>query len=137
MSITISKYNILDLADFESLCNKDDYHYPQVSLTPRVLLKYKIYRENCFVAYDETMLVGYAYGGTLCDTLYPQFMFVKESYRNRGVGKMLMERLEQESGCTVSMIFYHKSLSNHYKKQGCEIGTELETAIKQIGGEPL
>ena len=100
-------------------------------------MKYKIYRENCFVAYDETMLVGYAYGGTLCDTLYPQFMFVKESYRNRGIGKMLMERLEQESGCTVSMIFYHKSLSNHYKKQGYEIGTELETAIKQIGGEPL
>lgn len=29
MSITISKYNILDLADFESLCNKDDYHIPK------------------------------------------------------------------------------------------------------------
>ena len=137
MSIEIRKCNILDLADFGGLCDKDEYYYLQVSSTLPALLKYKAYLENCYVAYDGKTLVGYVYGGTLCDTLYPQFMFVKNSHRNRGIGKMLMEKLEQGAGCDVSIIYYHKTLSEHYEKQGYEIGTNLEVAIKQIGGEPV
>ena len=137
MSIEIRKCNILDLAGFGGLCDEAEYYYQQVSSTLQALLKYKTYLENCYVAYDEKTLVGYVYGGTLCDTLYPQFMFVKDSYRNRGIGKMLMEKMEQEASCSVSIIYYHKTLSEHYKKQGYKIGTNLEVAIKQIGGEPV
>ena len=135
--VLIRRLNILDFPDFKDLCDESEWYYPQVCLTPQALLKYELYRNNCFVAYDGNTLVGYIYGGVLCDTLYPQFAFVREIYRKRGIGRKLMEALEQNANCSVSMIYYHKSLSNHYKKQGYEIGTALEVAIKQFNGEVL
>ena len=95
-------------------------------------LCYKEYRDNCFVAYEGTELVGFIYGGVLCDTLYPQFMFVKEKNRKAGIGKRLMSALEESSHCGVSLIFYHKTLESHYQNEGYEVGTELRVAIKEL-----
>lgn len=96
------------------------------------MLRYKEYRDNCFVAYEGTELVGFIYGGVLCDTLYLQFMFVKEKNRKAGIGKRLMSALEESSHCGVSLIFYHKTLESHYQNEGYEVGTELRVAIKEL-----
>ena len=133
--IMIRKFQMLDLADFETICDKSDRYYPQISTSPAALLKYDIYRENCYVAYDGYTLIGYVYGGVLCNTLYPQFMFVRADYRKQGIGRKLMAALEVNSGCTVSLIYYNKELSDYYCKQGYEIGTNLQVGMKQIGGE--
>lgn len=134
--IMIRKFQMLDLADFETLCDNSDWYYPKISTSPAALLKYDIYRENCYVAYDGSTLIGYVYGGVLCNTLYPQFMFVREDYRKQGIGMKLMGTLEENSGCTVSLIYYNKELSDYYCKQSYEIGTNLQVGMKQIGGEP-
>lgn len=134
--IIIRKLQMLDLAEFETICDQNDWYYPQISMTPSTLLKYNTYRENCYVAYDGSTLIGYVYGGVLCDTLYPQFMFVRAKYRKQGVGGKLMDALEKGSGCSVSLIYYNKELSDYYRKQNYEIGTNLEVGMKQIGGEP-
>lgn len=134
--IIIRKFQMLDLAELETICDKSDWYYPQISMTPAALLKYNAYRENCYVAYDGSTLIGYVYAGVLCNTLYPQFMFVRETYRMQGVGTKLMDALEKGSGCSVSLIYYNKELSDYYRKQNYEIGTNLEVGMKQIGGEP-
>lgn len=132
--IIIRKINYLDLGDFAGLCDEKDWFYPQVSQLPQILMNYKEYRENCYVAYTEDILVGFVYGGVLCDTLYPQFMYVKETHRNQGISRKLLNMLEKESNCTVSLLYYNKSLRTHYKNQGYEVGTELEVAMKQLSG---
>ncbi|NLD86982.1 MAG: GNAT family N-acetyltransferase [Clostridiales bacterium] len=133
--IAIRKLQVFDLADFKDLCDEKEWYYPQVSMAPHALMKYEAYRSGCYVAYDDSELIGYIYGAVLCDTLYPQFMFVREAYRKRGIGKMLMEALEKNSGCSVSLIYYNKELSAYYQKQGYEMGTNLEVGMKQIGSK--
>lgn len=133
--IIIRKIQKPDLLNFDGLCNPDNWYYPQVSMTPQALLTHPEYMKNCFVAYHDDILVGYIYGGVLCDTLYPQFMFVKESYRKNGIGAKLLTMLEENSKCSVSIVYYNKELSNYYCSQDYDIGTNLEVAIKQLGGE--
>lgn len=133
-NIIIRKVKTLDFPNFEGLCSQDDGYFPLVSSTESILTQYKEFRDNCFVAYDGSALIGYIYGGILGDTLYPQFMFVKESYRKCGLGRKLMEVLEIKSKCSQSVIFYRKSLREHYEHQDFIIGDELEVAIKNING---
>lgn len=88
---------------------------------------------SCLVAEDDKQIVGFIYGFILPNkTLIPEFIYVIPNYRNKGVGRMLLEELEKRSKCTVSMIFYHKTLREHYAKQGYVVGNNLETAIKQL-----
>ena len=115
----------------KSLSSLISVSYTHLTL-PTKRLRYKEYRDNCFVAYEGTELVGFIYGGVLCDTLYPQFMFVKEKNRKAGIGKRLMSALEESSHCSVSLIFYHKTLESHYQNEGYEVGTELRVAIKEL-----
>lgn len=133
-NIIIRKFQIVDFPNLDRLCDQGEEYFPYVSDTALQLSKYKEYQDNCFVAYDGDNLVGCAYGGILCDTLYPQFIFVKEEYRKRGIGRKLTETMEIESKCAKSMIYYRKNLREHYKNQGFIIGTELEVAMKNING---
>ena len=112
-SVQIKKFEFSDIPQFGDLCDDSEWYSPQVKATTGALLRYKEYRDNCFVAYEGTELVGFIYGGVLCDTLYPQFMFVKEKNRKAGIGKRLMSALEESSHCGVSLIFYHKTLGSN------------------------
>ena len=134
--VQIKKFEISDIPLFSDLCESSEWYYPQVMATTQTLMRYKEYRDHCYVAYADNQLVGFIYGGVLCDTLYPQFMFVKERYRKSGIGSALMSTLEHSSQCSVSLIFYHKSLEDHYRHEGFEIGTELRVAIKQLPENP-
>ena len=96
-SVQIKKFEFSDIPQFGDLCDDSEWYSPQVKATTGALLRYKEYRDNCFVAYEGTELVGFIYGGVLCDTLYPQFMFVKEKNRKAGIGKRLMSALEESS----------------------------------------
>lgn len=131
-SVQIKKFELSDIPQFGNLCDESEWYSPQVRVTVETLLRYKEYQENCFVAYEGTELVGFIYGGVLCDTLYPQFMFVKEKNRKAGIGRRLMSELEVSSHCSVSLIFYHKTLETHYQNEGYKIGTELRVAIKEL-----
>lgn len=131
-SVQIKKFEFSDIPQFGDLCDDSEWYSPQVKATTGALLRYKEYQDNCFVAYEGTELVGFIYGGVLCDTLYPQFMFVKEKNRKAGIGKRLMLALEESSHCSVSLIFYHKTLESHYPNEGYEVGTELRVAIKEL-----
>ena len=131
-SVQFKKFEFSDIPQFGDLCDDSEWYSPQVKATTGALLRYKEYRDNCFVAYEGTELVGFIYGGVLCDTLYPQFMFVKEKNRKAGIGKRLMSALEESSHCGVSLIFYHKTLESHYQNEGYEVGTELRVAIKEL-----
>ena len=100
------------------------------------LLKCNDSIEQCFVALDENTIIGYIYGFALPNkTLIPEFMYVKPEYRRKGVGAALLQMLESESGCEYSMIFYHKSMHNHYQKLGYSTGENLETAMKELAND--
>ncbi len=86
-----------------------------------------------FVALINDTVVGYIYGFALPNhTLIPELLYVRHEFRNQGIGTNLLRILENNSGCNVSMIFYHKSLHDYYEKLGYETGSNLETAIKDI-----
>ena len=90
-------------------------------------------RDCCYVAEIESNLVGFIYGFLLPNgTLIPEMIYVHPDYRTMGIGTMLLEYLEKESGCTHSMIFYNKSLRNYYKKRGYSVGENLEVALKEL-----
>lgn len=85
------------------------------------------------VAYNGDNLAGFIYGFVLPNhCLIPEFMYVKPMYRHEGIAQKLLNELEQQSNCEVSMIFYNKSLHDYYQRQGYTTGDNLETAIKQL-----
>lgn len=89
--------------------------------------------EQCYVAADEGQIVGYIYGFVLPNgTLIPEFLYVLPNYRKQGIGKELLKKLENESNCSNSMIFYNSSLHDYYAKQGYNTGENLETALKDL-----
>lgn len=89
--------------------------------------------EQCFVAISQSKVIGYIYGFVLPNgTLLPEFLYVLPAYRKQGVGAALLSKLEKESSCTASKIFYHRSLHHYYEKQGYSTGGNLEVAMKDI-----
>lgn len=69
--------------------------------------------EHCILAMDGARIVGYIYGFALPNkTLIPEFLYVLPTCRKNGIGKMLVEKMESSTDCTVSMIFYEKNLLN-------------------------
>lgn len=134
MKIIYKKYDESNFFDFYELSNESEDYAKLIADTLGYIEKYKEYRDNCYVAYHKDKLVGFIYGCVLCDTLYPQFLYVKKDYRKKGIGKKLMNKLEQGVKDVEVIIYYHNTLSDFYKKQGYEVSKELEVAIKHIGG---
>lgn len=89
--------------------------------------------EHCILAMDGARIVGYIYGFALPNkTLIPEFLYVLPVCRKNGIGKMLVEKMESSTDCTVSMIFYNKNLRDYYSKMGYQVGDALEVAMKEI-----
>ena len=94
--------------------------------------------ESCLVAEDNGKIVGFIYGYILPHkTLIPHFMYVIKSYRGKGVSTELLNQFELRSNCEVSQIYYNKTLSSHYKKQGYVSSNDLEVAIKDLSIEKV
>ena len=131
MSILIREFCDLDYTSLMMLSN-DEWNIGISSITASLKGK-KNNVESCLVAEDDKQIIGFIYGFILPNkTLITEFIYVIPNYRNKGVGRMLLEELEKRSACTVSMIFYNKTLREHYAKQGYVVGDSLETAIKRL-----
>ena len=86
---------------------------------------------QAYVAEDGDELVGFVFGFALPNKLLiPELMYVKPSHRRNGISKKLLKALEENSGCTMSQIFYNKSLHDCYAKQGYHSDNGLEAAYK-------
>lgn len=89
--------------------------------------------EKCILAVEEETIIGYIYGFVLPNgTLLPEFLYVLPEYRRHGIGEKLLRTLEENYGCSSSMIFYNKELHDYYKKLGYISGENLEVAMKYI-----
>ena len=85
------------------------------------------------VAVSDGALLGFIYGFVLPNqTLLPEFMYLKPQYRHQGIAQKLLAELEKQSGCTASLIFYHKSLHEFYQTQGYKSEDTLEVAVKNM-----
>lgn len=74
--------------------------------------------EKCLVAESNGNIVGFIYGSILPnEILISKFMYIKSHH---GIGSALIKQLEIRSNCTVSMIFYNKSLRAYYQKQAID-----------------
>lgn len=92
--------------------------------------------EKCYVAEFDGNILGFIYGYALPSRLLiPEFIYVKPNYRKNGIAKNLLFMLEKESKCNLSMIFYNKTLREHYCNLGYNIGDNLEVAIKELKGD--
>lgn len=133
MGIAIREYT---KEDFPKLLLLSDDEWSTVHIGTASMLKQsddKISR--CYLAMDEDdqKVVGYIYGFVLPNkTLIPEFLYVLPEYRRKGIGKKLIQSLEDNSGCTASMIFYNKSLHDYYQKQEYITGDDLEIAMKEL-----
>lgn len=89
----------------------------------------------CYAAFDGPRIVGFVYSFIVCHkTLIPQLMVVSPDHRKSGIGKRLIAALEDGSGCSASLIYYHHDLRDYYASQGYMVGTEVEVAMKELGG---
>ena len=92
--------------------------------------------ERCYVAESNSNILGFIYGYILPDEmLIPEFVYVKPNYRKNGIAKDLLFTLEKESKCNLSIIYYHKTLREHYCKLGYAVGDNLEVAMKKLKGD--
>lgn len=88
---------------------------------------------RCYVAKRDGAIIGFIYAFLLPNqTLIPELLYIQPQYRKNGIGKALMNKLETESGCQNSMIFYHKSFRSYYESQGYTVGEMLEVALKEL-----
>ncbi len=118
-------YNIAYLSD-------DEWKLAHLS-TARSMINATGNIERCIVAVDDSQIVGYIYGFALPNhALFPEFLYVIPAYRNKGIGKKLIEKLETSTNCTSSTIFYNKDLHDYYKKMGYTAGDALEVATKEL-----
>lgn len=92
---------------------------------------------RCYIAETtDGMIVGFVYGFVLPnDVLIPELLYVDPEYRRSGIGSRLLNRLEQESGCTSAMVFYNKSLHGYYEHLGYLTGGNIEAAMKKLSAD--
>ena len=89
--------------------------------------------EKCYTAVYGDTILGFIYGFVLPNRLLiPEFVYVKPDYRKKGIAKELLVKLEKESACETSMIFYNKELRGHYQRLGYTVGDNLEVALKEL-----
>ena len=115
-----------------SLCSADKPYYKQIQQGSIAIKENENYRNNFFVAYLNDTLVGFVYGFTFDKTLFPQFLFVHQDHRQRGIGTLLLKKLEEHSNCVTSMVYFHKSLETYYAKQDYELGMDLRVGLKML-----
>ena len=93
--------------------------------------------ENAYiaiVAVEDYRILGYAFGYILpSKTLLPMFLYVIPERRGQGIGLNITKRLEKESGCHCSMIYFNADKREYYEKQGYKVGNQL-VALKEING---
>ena len=86
------------------------------------------------VAIEDYKILGYAFGYILpSKTLLPMFLYVIPERRGQGIGKNITRLLEQESGCSVSMIYFNADKREYYEQQGYIVGDQL-VALKDLNG---
>lgn len=130
MECTIRDYEKKDKFPLFNLSN-DDWQYAIFNIFTRLNDNNQI--EKCLIAEVDGNIVGFVYGFVLPNkTLIPEFLYVKQSFRNKGIGFKLIKQLEIRSKCEVSMVFYNNSLHDFYIKQGYQVGDNLEVAIKPL-----
>lgn len=123
---------------FDLACLADDEWEPKLSVIAPSFAKCDGKIERCYVAEESGKLVGFIYGFVLPNgLLLPEMLYVCSDYRKKGIGTLLLEHLEKESGCNSSMIFYNNSLHNYYSKRGYMVGENLEAAIKTLVPEEV
>lgn len=130
MNITYRRFLLEDASSLFNL-STDEWRFNHILISKSLQHSYN--DEICFVALSEEKIVGYVDGFVLPNkTLIPHFLYVIPEYRNGGIGQELLKKLEEESGCQCSMIYYNKALHNYYENQGYSSGDNLEVAIKYI-----
>lgn len=88
-----------------------------------------------YAAFIDNIMVGFIYGFVLPNkALLPQYLYVDPQYRKQGIGQKLLAALETQSGCTTSIAYFEKSLSDYYMKQGYIIGDAV-VALKELENE--
>lgn len=131
--INIKKADKLDIIKLNFLCEEDEEWYEGIKIMANDLLSDYDEQTLCFIAFYNDEAIGFIFGFVLHkQTLYPQFMYVKDEYRKMGIGEQLMSELETQSGCKTSFIYYKKNLHVYFAKQGYGAGEELETAVKML-----
>ena len=136
MSISIRKVRKTDL--FDLACLADDEWKPKLTAFAPSFSRCDGKIERCYVAEESGKLVGFIYGFVLPNgLLLPEMLYVHTDYRKKGIGTLLLEYLEKESGCNSSLIFYNNSLHNYYSKRGYMVGENLEAAMKVLVPEEV
>lgn len=117
ITINIIAFEDQYLEKFAELADNDVICGTIIRISQKALQQYQMYRDHCYIAVHDDCLIGYVFGGIMCDTLYPQHLYVHPAYRRKSIGKSLMEMLERESHCNTSMIYFEKDLSKFYEEQ--------------------
>jgi len=129
----IRKMKFSDMEQLIELMKRDGDH--SLALVPILLYLNKSADFNhAYIAHVNQAVVGFVFGQIVMggETLIPMYLYVAENFRGKKIGKRLMCRLEQKSGCTTSQIYYNASLHDYYAKQNYFAGTGLEVAIKML-----
>lgn len=130
MEIKIRKYEKSDCLKFQEL-SSDDWNVAIKQIAVSLLKSNDV--EICHCAELGNSLIGFIYGFILPKgTLIPEFIYVKDEHRNKGYAKQLLKTMEEESGCSVYMVFYNKELHNFYQNQEYKTGENLEVAMKNL-----
>lgn len=83
------------------------------------------YRDFCFVARDEDRIIGLVMGHSYYDSVYIGELIVTEECRGRGIGTMLMKRVEEEyrgKGMEyICLTTYAFQAPEFYKKLGYKV----------------
>ncbi|MCR5617149.1 MAG: GNAT family N-acetyltransferase [Clostridiales bacterium] len=83
------------------------------------------YRDFCFIAKDGALTAGLVIGHSYYGSVYISDLIVTEEYRKRGIGTMLMKRVEDEfrgKGMEyISLTTFAFQAPEFYKKLGYEV----------------
>lgn len=130
MKITIRKFQKDDLLKFAEL-SSDEWKIAIKQIAVSLLKTNDV--ELCLCAEIDNTIIGFVYAFILPNgTLIPELIYVKDEYRSKGYAKQLLKAVEEESGCSASMVFYNKELHSFYQKQGYQTGENVEVAMKNL-----
>lgn len=124
--IIIRKLKKSDAAEILELATNDKYWASAISGI------FSYYKKLAYVALINNNIIALAYADKGVDTLYPQFLYVKIDFRKNKIGQKLMMRLENDSKCKSSIVYYEKHLRQYYTEQGYVVGPKVEVALKCI-----
>jgi ribosomal protein S18 acetylase RimI-like enzyme len=92
------------------------------------------HKQIYIIAKKDDQIIGGIIGGTYWGWLYIDRFWVQENYRNRGLGKRLLEKMENEGrkrNCRYVHLDTHDFQAvGFYKKQGYDIKCEIDDLPK-------